>query len=131
MDFHLGDETPALAFARANIQSWLNLRDNGGLDAIVSNAAGCGTQVKDYGYMLRRDPEWKDKAEHVSALTRDISELFGDDGLGQSLNRFQRFRLEMCAGRPRPFLDGFEVVAGGERAPAATENDAADFFDLV
>ena len=82
LDYHLGGEQAALKFAQANIESWLNLRDGDGLNAIVSNAAGCGTLVKDYGHMMRRDADWTDKAEAVSALARDVTELFGDDGLG-------------------------------------------------
>jgi glycolate oxidase iron-sulfur subunit len=46
----------------------------GGLDAIVITASGCGTTIKDYGYMLRNDPAYGAKAARVSALAKDISE---------------------------------------------------------
>ncbi len=45
------------------------------MDAVVINASGCGTQVKDYGFMLRTDSDWADKAEAISAMTLDITEL--------------------------------------------------------
>ena len=45
-----------------------------GLDAIVVNASGCGTTVKDYGFMFREDPE-RDAAAKVAALAADISEV--------------------------------------------------------
>jgi glycolate oxidase iron-sulfur subunit len=45
-----------------------------GLDAIVINASGCGTTVKDYGFMLRTDVAYATKAARISALTRDICE---------------------------------------------------------
>ena len=48
--------------------------DGEGLDAIVINASGCGTTVKDYGFMLRTDPAYADKAARVSAVTKDICE---------------------------------------------------------
>ena len=49
-------------------------RDDG-LDAIIINASGCGTTVKDYGYMLRLDPDYAEKAARVSSLTKDITEF--------------------------------------------------------
>jgi glycolate oxidase iron-sulfur subunit len=72
---HLGQEAPALAFARANIDAWEQEIASGGLDAIVVNASGCGTTVKDYGFMLREDPAYADKAARISALAHDVSEV--------------------------------------------------------
>jgi glycolate oxidase iron-sulfur subunit len=69
---HLGQEAPALAFAKANIDAW---ESAGPLDAIVINASGCGTTVKDYGFMLREDPAYAEKAARISALARDVSEV--------------------------------------------------------
>jgi hypothetical protein len=48
--------------------------DNGGLDAIIITASGCGTTIKDYGWMLREDPAYADKAARVSELAKDITE---------------------------------------------------------
>ncbi len=70
---HMGREHQALAQAKANIDAWIHEMDKG-LDAIIINASGCGTTVKDYGFMLRNDPAYAAKATRVSALTRDICE---------------------------------------------------------
>ena len=71
---HLGREAAALDFARKNIDIWTAEIETGGLDAIVITASGCGTTIKDYGFMLRDDPAYAAKAKRVSALTRDITE---------------------------------------------------------
>jgi glycolate dehydrogenase iron-sulfur subunit len=75
LNHHLGQEESALAFAKANIDAWEREIAGGGLDAIVVNASGCGTTVKDYGFMLREDPAYAEKAARISALARDISEV--------------------------------------------------------
>ncbi len=72
---HLGQEASAFAFARANIDAWERETSGLGLDAIVVNASGCGTTVKDYGFMLREDPVYAEKAARISALARDVSEI--------------------------------------------------------
>ncbi|MGH7055238.1 MAG: glycolate oxidase subunit GlcF [Stellaceae bacterium] len=78
---HLGQEQEALAFARANIDAFERERAAGGLDAIVVNASGCGTTVKDWGFMLREDPAYAEKAARIAALARDISEVIARLGL--------------------------------------------------
>jgi len=65
---HLGDETPALALARANTDAWARAQEDGGLDAVIANASGCGTMLKDYGFLLRTDPEYAAKAARIAAL---------------------------------------------------------------
>jgi len=70
----MGKEEPALAFARRNVDVWTREIDGGGLDAIVITASGCGTTIKDYGHMLRLDPEYAEKAARVSALAKDVTE---------------------------------------------------------
>jgi glycolate oxidase iron-sulfur subunit len=47
----------------------------------VINASGCGTTVKDYGFMLREDPAYAAKAARISAITKDIAELMSEIGL--------------------------------------------------
>ena len=71
---HMGRADESHAQAAANIDAWLAEADRGGLDAIVINTSGCGTQVKDYGYMFREDTAYSEKAARVSALARDVSE---------------------------------------------------------
>jgi glycolate oxidase iron-sulfur subunit len=68
---HMGREAEALAQARANIDVWTSIE---GLDAILITASGCGTTVKDYGFMLRGDPAYAERAARVSTLAKDIAE---------------------------------------------------------
>ena len=78
---HLGQEAPAHAAAQANIAAWTSLYGGKGPDRVVINASGCGTTVKDYGFMFRDDPAWAERAARVSAATRDVSELLTELGL--------------------------------------------------
>ena len=78
---HLGQEAEALAFARADIDAWERERLAGGLDVIAINASGCGTTVKDYGFMLREDPAYAEKAARIAALARDVTEIVAALGL--------------------------------------------------
>jgi glycolate oxidase iron-sulfur subunit len=73
---HMGREEEALASARANIDAWMTEVPDG-LDAILITTSGCGTTVKDYGFMLRNDAAYAKKAATVSALAQDISEFLG------------------------------------------------------
>jgi len=78
---HIGREDEAAAAARANVAAWEKVRDQGGLDAIVVNASGCGTTVKDYAFVLRHDPQWAERGARIAALARDVSEVVADLGL--------------------------------------------------
>jgi glycolate oxidase iron-sulfur subunit len=71
---HMGREEAALEAARRNVDAWIKLAD-AGLDAVVVTASGCGVTIKDYGFMLRGDPAYAEKAARVSALAADVSEL--------------------------------------------------------
>jgi glycolate oxidase iron-sulfur subunit len=72
---HMGREEQALAQARANVAAWTREAEGFGLDAILITASGCGTTVKDYGFMLRGDETYAKNAARISALARDISEF--------------------------------------------------------
>ena len=71
---HLGQDGDALARARGNVDVWRREADQGGLDAILVTASGCGTVIKDYGYMLREDRAYAPGAAKISALAKDITE---------------------------------------------------------
>jgi glycolate oxidase iron-sulfur subunit len=71
---HLGHDGDALARARANIKVWLEEAEQDGLDAILVTTSGCGTVIKDYGFMLREDREFAGPAARISALAKDITE---------------------------------------------------------
>ena len=84
---------PAHAAARANIAAWSREIDGEGLDAIVINASGCGTTVKDYGFMFREDPLWA---------------------------RARRARVRRWPATSREFLSEIGLRAGDQRRPAST-----------
>jgi glycolate oxidase iron-sulfur subunit len=71
---HMGRDGDAFASARANITAWLKEADRGGLDAILVTTSGCGTVIKDYGYLLREDRDFAGPAAKVSGLAKDITE---------------------------------------------------------
>ena len=76
--FHLNDQDSARDAMRANIDAWwphIAPASGAGVEAIVMNASGCGVMVKDYGHVLHDDPVYAAKAQRVSELTRDLSEL--------------------------------------------------------
>jgi glycolate oxidase iron-sulfur subunit len=74
LSHHLGRDDQALALARANVGAWLAEAEHGGLDAILVTTSGCGTVIKDYGFMLREDRDFAAPAARVSALAKDITE---------------------------------------------------------
>ncbi|HEY4174321.1 MAG TPA: glycolate oxidase subunit GlcF [Rhodopila sp.] len=76
LNHHIGQHDRAMALARANIEAW---SDEEGLDAIVINASGCGTTVKDYGFMFRSEP-LREKAEKIAGLTLDITQFLSRFG---------------------------------------------------
>ena len=73
--FHLNDQDGGRDDARRNIDAWWPAIAAGEVEAIVMTASGCGVQVKDYGHMLKDDPDYADKARRVAELTRDIGEV--------------------------------------------------------
>jgi len=72
--FHLNDQDGGLAQMRANIDAWWPEVERG-VEAIVMNASGCGSTVKDYGHLLQGDPAYAERARRISSLTRDLAEL--------------------------------------------------------
>jgi len=74
VDYHLNAQEAGLDRARRNIDAWWPAID-GGAEAIVQTASGCGAFIKDYGHLLRNDPAYATKAARVSALTKDLVEV--------------------------------------------------------
>ena len=75
--FHLNDLDGAKDELRRNIDAWWP-HVEAGVENIVMNASGCGSMVKDYGHALAGDAQYAEKAQRISALTRDLSELLPD-----------------------------------------------------
>ena len=76
---HLGKKDLADKIFKNNISIWYEEYLTNGLDAIISNASGCGTTLKDYGFIFRSDKNLKKKAKKISELTKDITEYLEDN----------------------------------------------------
>jgi Fe-S oxidoreductase len=85
LNTHNGESVAAKAMARQNIDAFLVA----GVDAVIVNAAGCGAAMKEYGYLLRDDPAYREKAQRFSALVKDASEFLADLGLIGKLGRLE------------------------------------------
>ena len=93
VSFHLNARDEALGFMRRNIDAWWPHVEQGA-EAIVITASGCGVMVKEYGHQLAHDPHYRQKAQRISELMRDISEVI--------LN--ERATLESLVARPSSAL---------------------------
>ncbi|QGT82581.1 glycolate oxidase subunit GlcF [Pseudomonas coronafaciens] len=80
VDYHLNAQDAGLERARRNIDAWWPALE-GGAEAIIQTASGCGAFVKDYAHLLRDDPLYADKAALISARTRDLVEVLRDEPL--------------------------------------------------
>ena len=72
---HLADAQGALREARANIDAWWPAIESGECEALVVNASGCAAMVLEYGYLLRGDPLYAERARKLSERTRDVSQV--------------------------------------------------------
>ena len=86
LNHHLGKEDLAKESFKKNINYWYEEYLKNGLDAIISNTSGCGTTLKDYGFIFRDDKELKKKAKKISELTKDVTE-FLDENLKLNFKR--------------------------------------------
>ncbi|HEY0577457.1 MAG TPA: heterodisulfide reductase-related iron-sulfur binding cluster [Pseudonocardia sp.] len=74
LELHAGRELDALGRARRTIALFGELD----VDAVVTNVAGCGSSMKEYGHLLSDDPEWAERAAAFSAKVRDVSEVLAE-----------------------------------------------------
>ena len=79
LNHHLGKEDLANKIFKNNISIWYEEYLKNGLDAIISNTSGCGTTIKDYGFIFRSDKNLKKKAKKISELTKDVTEYLEDN----------------------------------------------------
>ena len=84
LGLHAGQEEDSLPLAKATIEAFEEF------DHVVVNAAGCGSAIKDYGHLLRDEPEWAPRAASLSARARDVHEL-----LASVAPRAKRHPVEM------------------------------------
>ena len=82
VSYHLNAHADGLDYMRRNIDAWWPYVEQG-TEAVVMTASGCGAMVKEYGHLLRDDPAYAGKAERISELTKDLSEILAaeKDGL--------------------------------------------------
>ena len=73
---HAGREDEALRFAKRIITAF----ERAGVETVVVNAAGCGSNLKEYGHQLRDEPGWQERADALAAKVRDITELLDELG---------------------------------------------------
>lgn len=75
---HMAETEEARDFMRKNIDAmWPQIEQ--GAEAIILTASGCGMQFREYGELLKDDPQYSEKARQISALTRDIAEVVGEE----------------------------------------------------
>jgi glycolate dehydrogenase iron-sulfur subunit len=80
---HMGREAAAIAMAKRNVDAWTRLMDKGEpVDAVIVNTSGCGTTVKDYDHMLKRESKYAERAAKLAAITRDVTEFLGTYDMG-------------------------------------------------
>ena len=79
LNHHMGKKDLAHKDFIKNINVWYEEYLKGNLDAIISNTSGCGTTLKDYGFIFRDDKKLKKKAKKISELTKDISEYLSEN----------------------------------------------------
>lgn len=94
---HTGDHEGGLNDMRRNIDAWWPIIERDNVEAIVMNASGCGVTVREYGYALAQDPKYANKAQRISELTRDLSELLPQivDQLAPRLGRLADRKLAL------------------------------------
>ena len=90
---HLGMDEEAIQSAKNNVDAWWREINDKGLDAIIITASGCGTTIKDYGFMLRDEPNYAEKAAKISELTVDITEFLHKIDLVESVNPDNQIRV--------------------------------------
>ncbi len=72
--YHMNDQDGGLADMRRNVDAWWPYVE-AGVEAIVMTASGCGVTVKEYGHLLAHDPAYAERAQRISELTKDLSEI--------------------------------------------------------
>jgi glycolate oxidase iron-sulfur subunit len=80
ISYHLDAHEEGKLYMRRNIDAWWPHVEEGA-EAIIMTASGCGSMVKEYGHVLRDDPLYAEKAARIAGLTKDLSEVLGNEDL--------------------------------------------------
>jgi len=134
---HAGEETPALDLARRVIDVF----ERTAVDVIITNAGGCGSNVREYGYQLRDDPEYAERAASFSAKCKDIAEFLeelGPRAARQPLNMRVAYHdschlqhAQRVRTQPRAQLSGIPGVEMQDLPEAALCCGSAGIYNLV
>ena len=137
LSLHGGRRNQAAAFARNTIASF----EQAGVDAVIVNAAGCGSAMKDYEHLLAGDAAWADRAAVFSAKVRDFSEFLAELGpvapraeLELTIAYHDACHLghaQRITAQPRRLLRGIPGVTVSEIADAGTCCGSAGIYNLV
>jgi glycolate oxidase iron-sulfur subunit len=137
LSLHGGRRREAAAFARSVIETF----EQAGVDAVVVNAAGCGSAMKDYGHLLADDPAWAARAAAMAARVRDFSEFLAD--LGPVATRHELPMIiayqdachlghaQRITEAPRSLLRGIPGVRLAELGDGGTCCGSAGIYNLV
>jgi glycolate oxidase iron-sulfur subunit len=134
---HAGEEAAAVELAKRTIDAF----ERANVETIVTNAAGCGSNVKEYGHLLRDDPAYAERARAFAAKCEDISEVLA--GLEPRAKR-QRLKLRVAFHdschlqhaqgvhlQPRALLSSIPGLELAEIPEAAICCGSAGIFNLV
>ena len=111
---HLDDHQGALENAKRNIDAWWPFVESGSVEAIVINASGCASMIKDYAHLLR-DSEYAEKARQIVALTRDPVEVLSRSLAGLSERAKLRATPRVAFQAPCTLQHGLKIQGEVER----------------
>ena len=134
---HAGEEAAAVELAKKTIDAF----ESAEVDAIITNAAGCGSNVKEYGHLLRDDPAYAERAKLFAAKCKDISEFLGEleprawrSPLELRVAYHDACHLQHAQGvrsQPRALLSSIPGLAVAEIPEAALCCGSAGIYNLV
>jgi len=137
LSLHGGRRAEAASFARRTIEAF----ERAGVDAVIVNAAGCGSAMKEYGHLLAGEPDWADRAAAFSARVRDFSEFLAELGPVASRSELpvtvayhdacHLAYAQRITAQPRALLRGIPGLVLADIADAGTCCGSAGIYNLV
>tara|TARA_Y100000590_G_scaffold469127_1_gene655009 strand:+ start:1345 stop:2640 length:1296 start_codon:yes stop_codon:yes gene_type:complete len=127
LSHHLGKNDDAYKNFKNNIITWYDEYLDGNLDAILSNTSGCGTTLKDYGFIFRNDKELKKKAKKISELSKDVSEYLSENLNLKIKKKKKKYRIAYHS--PCSMQHGQKVHSQPIELLSKTKNDILEIPD--
>jgi glycolate oxidase iron-sulfur subunit len=134
---HAGEEAAAVELAKRTIDAF----ERANVETVVTNAAGCGSNVKEYGHLLRDEPEYAERARAFAAKCKDVSEVLAEmeprakrSGLKLRVAFHDSCHLQHAQGvrsQPRSLLSKIPWLELAEIPEAAICCGSAGIFNLV